>query len=243
MTKEAASNSVRFIGCYNLIDQTLKIQGRLKKSVSYTEAVRRMSNTNSLVRKYEEELVDFGRLRNAIVHSADPTQVIAEPHLDVVEKYEKIAKLITKPPLAINTVSKRVVGCVEYNVKLKNVIEYGYKTGFSNIPIFKDGMLIGVSNGQKILDVMGKKIYEKQNITEYMEKTDIQDVIKEFDNLNYYAIVSEKVTLEIILSMFSENRKLSVVLITKTGSLLETPIGIITTSDIMEINTVLDDYR
>ena len=243
MAKESTSNSLRFIGCYNSIDQTLKKQGRLKRSTSYTEAVRRMARTNALVRKYEEDLIDFGRLRNAIVHNADPNQVIAEPHLEVVEKYEKIAKMISQPPLAINTISKRVVGCIEYNVKLKKVIAYGYETGFSNIPVFKDGMLIGVANGQKILDVMGKKLYEKQDLSKYIEDTEIQDVIKEFDNLNYYAIVDEKATLETILSMFAENRKLLVVLITKTGSLLETPIGIITTSDIMEINQVLDDYR
>ena len=41
------------------------------------------------LRKYEDELIDFSRLRNAIVHQSAPDKVIAEPHLDVVEKIEK----------------------------------------------------------------------------------------------------------------------------------------------------------
>lgn len=238
----AESNSVRFITCYNNIDQSLKMQGKLKKSVSYTEAVRRMAKVNSLVRKYEEDLIDYGRLRNAIVHSSDPGRVIAEPHSDVVEKYEGIARVICSPPLAIKTIANQVIGRVECTTKLKDVIEYSYKTGFSNLPIFKDKMLVGVANGQKILDVIGKKLYQKQDISEYIENTEIQDVIKEFNNETYYAIASEKVTLEEILNMFTENRKLLVVLLTKTGNLFENPIGIITTADVMEINRVLDQY-
>ena len=104
-------------------------------------------------------------------------------------------------------------------------------------------MLIGVANGQKILDVLGKKIYEKRDIMEYMKNTTIEEVLKEFSNENYYTIASENITLDKVLNLFTENRKLLVVLITKTGTLLEPPVGIITISDIMDINKILDNYN
>lgn len=236
------NNSSRFIKTYNLIDSALRVQGDMKRSISYTEAVRKAARTNSIVAKYEDQLIDYGRLRNAIVHNSDPDITIAEPHTDVVEDYEKIAKLICTPPLAVKTVCKKVVSTIEYNVKLEEVIVYGYKNGFSNIPIFKEGMLIGVANGQKIIDVIGKKIYEKRDICEYLKTTTIEEVLREFSNENYYTIAPETITLDKVLNLFTENRKLLVILITKTGTLLEPPVGIITLSDIMDINKILDNY-
>lgn len=237
------TNAKRFINCYNLIDSALRIQGDMKRSISYSEAVRRAARSNPIVSKYEDKLIDYGRLRNAIVHSSNDDFVIAEPHDKVVEDYEKITSLITTPPLAVNTVAKNIVSLVEYDVKLKDVIEFDYTSGFSNIPIFKKGMLIGVANGQKILEVLGKKIFQKQDIAEYIENTTIEEVLKEFSNENYYAIANDRVTLDKVLNMFTENRKLLLVLITKNGTLLEVPLGIITISDIMDINRVLDNFN
>lgn len=243
MINTNSSNAKRFINCYNLVDSALRVQGDMRRSISYTEAVRRAARTNSIVAKYEDKLIDYGRLRNAIVHNSTEEIIIAEPHTSVVEDFEKITSLIITPPLAINTVSKNIVSCIEYDVKLKDVIEYDYTSGFSNIPIFKKGMLIGVANGQKILEVLGKKIYQKIDISHYIENTTIEEVLKEFSDQNYYAIANEKITLDKVLNMFEENRKLLLVLITKTGSLLEPPLGIITISDIMEINKVLDNFN
>ena len=51
-------------------------------------------------------------------------------------------------------------------------------------------------------------------------------------------------TLELdkILNMFSENRKLSLIVITETGSLLEQPLGVVAIADIMDVNKILDNY-
>ena len=236
-----SSNASRFIKAYNTIDLALRMQGEMKRSLSYTEAVRRAARTNSIVRKYEEKLVDYGRLRNAIVHNSNDQVAIAEPYIEVVEEYEKIAKLITTPPLAIDTVCVKDVKCVDHTLPLKDVLAYMYKTGFSNLPVYKDGMLVGIANSARIGRAIGHKIYEKVDINRYLE-TPIEIVVKEFAQDNFYTIVNKSVTLDMILNLFTENRKLSIVLITPTGSLLETPIGVITVGDILDINKVLEDY-
>lgn len=237
------SNAKRFISSYNQIDMALRTQGDMKRSISYTEAVRRAARTNPIVQKYEDVLVDYGRLRNAIVHSNNDNYVIAEPNIEAVEMYEKIATLICTPPLAIETVAKKVLGGLEFNTTLKDTIEYSYKSGFSSVPVYKKGMLIGVANGQKILDVIGKKIYEKHDLNDYIENTKIEDVLKEFKTDNFYTVVNDKITLDKVMSLFSENRKLLLVLINKTGSLLEKPIGIVTISDLANMNKILDNYN
>ena len=237
-----SDNSMRFIKAYNMIDNALRVQGDMKRSISYTEAVHRAARTNGIVKKYEDELVDYGRLRNAIVHSSNEDYVIAEPHDDVVENYEKIAQMICTPPLALNTVAFKNVVTLNHDMILKDVMEYIYKSGYSSVPIYKDNMLVGVANASKILQKLGNKIYEKKDVNEYIETTTIEEVVKDLREENFYTIVDEKVTLDTVLSLFTENRKLLLILITKNGSLLEKPMGLVAVSDIMDINKILDNY-
>ena len=237
-----SDNAKRFISCYNQIDQSLRNQCDLSKSISYTEAIRKAGRINAVVKKYEDKLIDYGRLRNAIVHSFNEDLIIAEPHPEVVEEYEKLAKTICTPPLAINTVLNRDIKIVEHNELVKDVVEKIYKSGNSNFPVYKDGMLIGVANSRKLIKEIGKKIYEKKDINEYLENTNIEDAINEFGQDTYYTIANKDVTLDKILNLFSENRKLSLIIITETGSLLEQPIGVVAIGDIMDVNKELDNF-
>lgn len=237
-----SDNANRFISAYNQIDQSIRTQYDLSKSISYTEAIRKCARMNAFVKKYEDKLIDYGRLRNAIVHSYNEDLVIAEPHPDVVEEYEKIAKSICTPPLAVDTVINRNVKTISYDTSVADVIEGIYKSGNSNWPVYKDGMLIGVANSRKLIKEIGKKIYEKRDLDEYVKNTIIGDAINEFGQDTYYTIANKNVTLDKILNLFSENRKLSLIIITETGSLLEQPIGIIAIGDIMDVNKQLDKY-
>jgi len=236
------SRAKRFINCYNQIDQALRMQGDISKSISYTEVIRKASRTNAIVKKYEDALIDYGRLRNAIVHSADNTQVIAEPNQDVVDEFEKICSLICTPPLAVDTICNKNFASLQSSEILKDVVEYIYQSGYSSIPIYRDSMLIGVANATKITRLLGKKIYQKVDINKYLEETTMEVALKELIEDNYYTIANEKTTLDKIMQLFAENRKLLLIVITKNGTLLEKPIGIVTAGDIMEINKILDNY-
>ena len=242
LINDSTGNAVRFINCYNKIDSALRAQGDMKRSISYTEAVKRAARTNEIVRKYEDDLIDYGRLRNAIVHNSDDEDVIAEPKTKVVENYERIAELICTPPLAVETVCNKNFHKMDHANTLADVMRYMYQNGVSNLPIYKDGMLIGVANANKITKELGKKIYEKADLNDYVYKSSIEDALKFMMDDNYYTIADEKITLDKVLNLFTENRKLLIVIITKSGSLLESPIGIISVGDIMDINKILDNY-
>lgn len=236
------TNAKRFINAYNSIDYAIRIQHNFKRSMSFSEVVRKSVPINFIVRKYEDDLVDFGRLRNAIIHNSNEQFVIAEPHDDVVEKIEHIAQLLTTPPKAINAIIDRDVLCVQNDVSLKDVIKLIATSEFSNIPVFKNGGLIGVANGQRILDVLGRQIVKNKNIDDFISNITIEDVLLEPVPYKNYDVVSKEATIEEILNLFNKNRKLLTVLITKSGTLNETPIGIVTTSDIIYLNEILDNY-
>ena len=235
-------NARRFISAYNQIDQSLRNQFDLGANMSYTEVIRKTARANAYVKKHEDVLIDYGRLRNSIVHSFNENMIIAEPHEQVVEEYEKLARSICTPPLAIDTVCNKDLKTISYDTLLGDLIESIYKTGISNWPVYKDGMLIGVANSRRIVKELGKKVYEKKDLDSYIKNTKIEDVVCTFGEDNYYTIVNKNVTLDKILNLFAENRKLSLIIITETGSLLEQPIGGVAIGDIMDVNKLLDNY-
>ena len=236
------TNAVRFINAYNQIDYSLRVQYNFKRSMNFSDLIRRSVLVNHIARKYEDDLIDYGRLRNAIIHRSNDDLIIAEPHDSVVENIERIARLITTPPNALQTICQDDVLTVEYNVKVKKVIGLMANKSFSNIPIYKDGTLLGVANGQKILEWIGSHINKKHNLEDILNETDIQEILNYNSVYKQYEILPASATIEEVLDLFNKNRKLLTVLITKTGSMQEPPLGIVTTTDIVEMNNILDNY-
>ena len=164
-----SDNAKRFISAYNQIDQSLRNQFDFGSNMSYTEVIRKAARINAYVKKHEDVLIDYGRLRNSIVHSFNEDMIIAEPHEQVVDDYEKLARSICTPPLAVDTVCNRDLKTISHDVILGDLIESIYKTGISNWPVYKDGMLIGVANSRRIVKELGKKVYEKKDLEIIME--------------------------------------------------------------------------
>jgi len=132
--------------------------------------------------------------------------------------------------------------CAQHDVLLKDLIKLIAQSGYSNIPIYKDGGLIGVANGQRILDKIGFALTEGKNINEYIETFKAEHAIISQSTHKYFEVVSNEATIEEVLRLFYTNRKLVAVLITKDGLANETPFGMITASDILEMNKILENY-
>lgn len=236
------SNAERFLKAYNAIDHGLRNQYNFKRAMAFTDVIRRSVLINSVVRKYEDDLIDYSRLRNAIVHSGNENDIIAEPHLNVVEKLEHIAKLVCTPPKAIESICRKDVLCVSASDKLKSVIELISKSGYSNLPVYDGEKLIGIANGQRLLDALGRAMLNDRNAEAFINKMTIGEIVSNQISDTYYAISDENITLEQALNLFYKNRKMLVILITKNGSDYEKPLGIISVADIMDINSILENY-
>ena len=236
------TNAERFLRAYNEIDHGLRNQYNFKRAMAFTDIIRRSVLINSVVRKYEDDLIDYSRLRNAIVHSGNDTVVIAEPHTNVVEKLEHIAKLICTPPRAIDSICRKDVLCVSSNETIKSVIQKISKSGYSNLPVYDEEKLIGIANGQRLLDAIGRAMLNNRSIDKFSTEMLIGEIVSNQITDTYYAISDESLTLEQALNLFYKNRKMLVILITKNGSDYEKPLGIISVADIMDINSVLENY-
>ena len=61
-------NAARFISAYNRLDQGLRDIYSIKRTLNFADMVRKVASVNTVVASFEEDLIDYGRLRNAIVH-------------------------------------------------------------------------------------------------------------------------------------------------------------------------------
>lgn len=237
---KSKSNAIRFINAYNRLDKCIRDIYNFKPALSYSDVIRKSASVNAIVKKYEDDLIDYGRLRNSIVHRSND-RIIAEPHDDVVEQIESIVRKITTPPLAMNSVVNRSVFLAQGEVKLGDVVKELFKTGFSNVPIYLKGTLVGVLNRKMVIDAIGETLQNGESIDELMQKR-IVDCVSVLDSSNHYEVVSEKVTIDNVLYMFQQNRKLTTIIITPSGAYTELPVGIIVTADIIDMQTILDNY-
>lgn len=236
------SNSKRFLDAYNNIDYALKTRYGLNRAMGFSDLIRKSVVMNYVVRKYEDELIDYGRLRNAIIHNNNENFVIAEPHDSVVKDIEHIEKLLTTPPKALDTVGNKNVLITYAGKSMREVIMLMASSNFSNIPVYKDNHLIGVANGQKILNSMGQFLISGGKCSAFLDNVQIEDMLSTLQNSNYYVVKKADCTIEEALNEFSSNHKLLAILFTKNGLNTEMPLGIMTGANVSEAQKILEQY-
>ena len=236
------SNAERFITAYNNIDYSLRAIYDFKRSMAFNDVIRRAVVLNSVVRKYEEDLIDFGRLRNAIVHQGNKKYIIAEPHDEIVDKIEKLSKLIVMPPRAMNIAGNKEVVSIDEKTKISEAMELIYRRDYSNLPTYSGDKMIGVLNAGKLMTVLGKKISEGVNIQEFITTNSVKEVISQMGEEYYYLLADENLTVEQAMNYFENNRKLLIILITRDGKATGKPLHVISTADIIDMKKVLDVY-
>ena len=236
------TNAERFLTAYNNIDYGLRSIYNFKRSMTFSDVVRRSVVLNSVVRKYEDDLIDYGRLRNAIVHQGNHKYIIAEPHDDIVEKIERLAGLITEPPLAIDMVGNKEVVTINHDMKLAKAIELIYRTGYSNLPTYNGDKLIGILNGRKLINVLGEKISDGVNLETFVQETNVHDILSSMGEDFYFMLADNKLTIDSAMNFFENNRKLLIILITKDGKDTGKPLKIISGADIIDMKKILDVY-
>ncbi len=242
MAAKNRTNAQRFLDAYNNIDYALKTKYNLNRAMGFSDLIRKSVVNNYVVRKYEDDLIDYGRLRNAIVHNNNENYVIAEPHDEVVKKIEHIESLITAPPKVLGTVAEREVLISTAGKSMREIITLIASSKFSNIPIYRKKELIGIANGQKILDSFGQFLIAGGDAEAFLDNVQIEDMLSSLSNSAYYIVKKADCTIEEALSEFNNNHKLLAILFTKNGLSTELPVGIMTGKNFVDAQKVLENY-
>ena len=104
------ANAEKFLKSYNRIESQLKILYGGRATQNFTDLVKRCTDLNMTVRRYENELIDYGKLRNAIVHRATDSEevFIANPCDNVVENIAFIEKQLCHPPRITEAIKVKI---------------------------------------------------------------------------------------------------------------------------------------
>ena len=92
------SNGDRFESAYNKIDALLRKKVGGPRSLPFSSVVNEAAGKDPTVRMHKDDLLEYGDLRNAIVHDRGKTPIVlADPREDVVEKVENIFNRLSHP--------------------------------------------------------------------------------------------------------------------------------------------------
>ena len=236
------NNATRFINSYNKIDAQLRAMYNFKASQSFSDIIRRTAEINLVIQKYEDELIGYARLRNAIVHQTIDGKIIAVPCDDVVAEIEKIEKMLCTPPTIGQTLKDKKIVSVDDSISIRNALLLIIKSGYSNIPVYRGSRMVGILNNRNLIKTLGACVTNGVGLDEFVRVTPVSEVLREGEIFEYYKYVSKSDPLQKIIEAFSENKKLLAVVVSENGIIGERIVNFLTPVDLVEVNKILEDY-
>lgn len=235
-----ASNSDRFLVAFARAEEALQHLLGTGSKDSFRWMVRQASKRDPLVRSVEEDLVELSELRNAIVHDRGGGYVIAEPHLSVVERLEKIVELIVDPPRIDEVMSRPVQSCGP-DEPVAEAAERMVRGGFSRLPVYEaEGGLTGFLTSNALARWIALRL---AGPSETLREEPVRAVLEHSESGRRYEVVGRNALVTDVVALFSEappaGRRLEAVLVTSTGAETEPPVGIVTIQDLPRLYAMI----
>lgn len=228
-------NSDRFLAAFNRIEAYLKEEGDVSKYEGFSKALNKAIYKNPMIKNFKEDLEKYSNLRNIIIHeSIKPNYVIAEPHIDVVERIEKIAEMFESPERVIPKFKREVKKVDLYDniaVPLRLI-----RNGYSQFPVYNGGRFMGLLSDKCIAKWLAHFIEED---IQSIYKVKVEEILK-YDGSGGRNVrfIHKDTTVYNALSIFSQfrnkNIQVEAILITRNGKTDENLLGIITPRDIVD---------
>lgn len=233
----SVKNSDRFIIAYNRIEKSLSKKVDDSGFMPFYRLIEKAKIKNSVVRNYEEDLREFGDLRNAIIHHRTGVDyVIAEPHDDIVERIELIERKVSNP-LNVGALFGCKVHTLLASDPLMSALRLMRDNKFGQLPIYEDGKFKGLITaagitywlaGQSTEDSISREIPTLSDVYNYEKRKESFEFVKR--DLSVYEAE------DYFKRAISRGTRLEALLITDTASHNEKLIGIITPYDLLKID-------
>lgn len=229
-------NSDEFLASFSIIEKWLRRQAGVDRHTPFFQLVDQVSSKSKIIRRYKDDLKEFGDLRNAIVHERTDCHVIAEPNVRAVTDIKRIEGAILDPPLVVPMFQLLVRTRRECESVGKAVTDM--RTGsFSQLPILSnDNRLVAVLTSETVARWLAS---EFTNDLVSLLDTKIESVIPHAEDTDHYCILSRSATLFDALAKFEEfasrGKDLDAVIITNDGKPDQKLLGIITVYDLPKI--------
>ena len=231
------TNSEKFLDTYNRIDDYLKKVDGYDLYVNFAQKVK--NSKNQIVKRFKEELMSLGELRNAIVHNPRiGNKAIAEPHESTVLRISELYETIINPKKVIPEFQFEVLGAIKDDF-INHILIKMKKESFSQFPVFDDkGFVCELINNNTISRWLSSQLEE--NGTLIIENVKVIDLIPEIEFKENYKFVSRNTSIYEAYDLFinqinKKQRNLDVIFITQNGKPTENLLGLITIEDIANL--------
>jgi hypothetical protein len=156
-------NGNRFERAYNEIDAFLRQKFSRDKSVGFASMVIEAAKTDATVRACRDDLLEYGDLRNAIVHDRGRAPVIlADPREEIVKRIEEIWNRLSRPKILRSLPRPVPLRIFEVGELLPDALSYMRANDFSQIVALRAEMHV---------------ILSAEGITHWLEAQSKQDII------------------------------------------------------------------
>jgi len=230
---ESAANGEVFVAAYNRISKRLRDICGGRGHESYPNLVAQASRRSSLVRRYRDDLLEYGELRNAIVHDrVSPGEVIADPRPSVVDRIVRIAALLDQPPTVIPAFGRQVItvaGTDSISVPLRLMRD----REFSQFPVYDGSRRFAGLLSER--DIARWIANHAPGGVEDLSQVSVQDVLGSKGSQGDCSFLRRDATVYDAEEAFAANPKLEAILITETGRTDQNLLGIITAWDILAL--------
>ncbi|GGM19173.1 hypothetical protein GCM10011351_01280 [Paraliobacillus quinghaiensis] len=229
-------NSERFIIAFNKIEKFFEKEINEKKYIPFYRSVQLLKHTNATIDRYQDDLVEYSELRNAIIHErTEAHYAIAEPHDEVVERIEKIEQELTAPKLVIPTFQKEL-RTMQAEDTVKDVLKVIRETDFSQFPVYRSKQFVGLVTDKGITHWLARNT---NGDIDQLLLTPVMNLIEENKSVRNYEFISKEMTIyqaeRIFLEQLKKYKRLDALLITEEGKEHQALLGMISTNDLIKI--------
>lgn len=231
------TNSEKFLDKYNKIDAYLKKIDNYDTYVTFAQKVK--MTRNKVVKRFSSELLSFGELRNAIVHSPKiDSQAIAEPHDKTVERISELYNKISNPKKVIPEFQFDVLGAKK-DEYINEILLKMKKHSFSQFPVYdENGFVCELISTNTVSRWLSSQLEEGGTIV--IDEVKVGDLISDIEFSGNYEFVSRDTSIyeayDLFVSHIDKNkRNLDAVFITHSGKSNQALLGLITIEDIANL--------
>jgi hypothetical protein len=224
----------QFLNLFNSLEQFLRESTDSRREVPFGSLIGRAATKNAAVRRHDDDLREFADLRNAIVHEHPRGHVIADITQEALDEFSAIVDQITAPKL-VYPLFQREISVYREDDQLSRAVKDLWESGHSQV-IVRVGKVLTLLSSAGITRWLGKQVDGK---CIDLSDASVGDALA-FEQeggiafLSRYAPVDE--ARELFLSFPTRHQqRLRAVMITEHGRPSEAPLGIVTASDLVEL--------
>lgn len=226
-------NAVKFVTLYNRIDEYLRRIVQADTRVAYSEIIRSVAENNRVVRQFRDDLLQFGDLRNAIVHSRGKSdEPVAVPLTEIVQHFASIVDSIISPRYA-DTLGSPVTILLP-DTLLEDILSFMRDGDFSQVVVRQD-------DRHQLLSTDGITNWLRENVSQdviSLKETSAATILP-FEPKGTLAFLPRVATIYDANDRFllhPDDGRLFAILVTEHGKDREKPLRIITAWDLPSLH-------